>query len=94
MSQRKSKCKDSELLATLQPHTDQHPVVTMEEIELKEKEMMCFTMQLSRALRMGKAHGHGISIPKLTAKFKDNKEVMEGQSVEVRAVCGAEESPN
>ena len=84
------------------------PVVTMDEIELielKGKEMMCFTMQLSRALRMGAAHGHGgrireniksegVSIPNLTAKFKDHKEVMEGQSVEVRAVCGAEESPN
>ena len=81
------------------------PVVTMDEIELKEKEMMGFTMQLSRALRMGAAHGHGgrireniksegVSIPNLTAKFKDHKEVMEGQSVEVRAVCGAEESPN
>ena len=84
------------------------PVVTMDEIELielKGKEMMCFTMQLSRALRMGAARGHGgrireniksegVRIPKLTAKIKDHKEVMEGQSVEVRAVCGAEESPN
>ena len=92
------------MLATLQPHTDQDPVVTMDEIELKEKEMMCFTMQLSRALRMGAAYGHGgrireniksegVRIPKLTAEIKDHKEVMEGQSVKTRAVCGAEESP-
>ena len=90
------------MLATLQPHTDQDPMVTIDEIELKEKEMMCFTMQLSRALRMGAAHGHGgrireniksEGIPNLTAKIKDHKEVMEGQSVKVRAVCGAEESP-
>ena len=54
---------------------------------------------------MGAAHGHGgrireniksegVGIPNLTAEVKDHKEVMEGQSVDVRAVCGAEESPN
>ena len=87
MSQRKSKCKDSENGAvpiacnSSTPHRPRpSAVVTMDEIELKEKEMMGFTMQLSRALRMGEAHGHGgrireniksegVSIPNLTAKI-------------------------
>ena len=104
-SQASGAMTEAEWLASLQPHTAADPVVTRDEVDLKEREMTGITMQLSRALRMGEGHGQGnrirdnirsegVSIPNLTAKIKDHKEVVEGEPVKVRAVCGAEESPN
>ena len=97
---------EPEWLASLETHTSGDQVVTIEEVETSEKKLTGVSFQLARALRMGVAHGHGqeekirqnlksecVEIPKLTAKIKDHKEVIVGEPVKVRPVCGAVEAP-
>ena len=95
---------EEDWLASLEPHTSGDQVVTIEEVENAEKKMTGVSFQLARALRMGVAHGQEekirqnlksefVEIPKLTAKIKDHKEVVIGEPVKVRPVCGAVEAP-
>ena len=95
---------EEEWLASLEPHTSGDQAVTMDEVENAEKKMTGVSFQLARALRMGVAHGQEekirqnlksefVEIPKLTAKIKDHKEVIVGEPVKVRPVCGAVEAP-
>ena len=76
----------------------------MGEVDSAEKKMMGISFQLARALRMGDGHGQGdkvrqnlrsesVEIPNLTAKIKDHKDLVEGEPVKVRPVCGAVEAP-
>ena len=51
-SQASGAMTEAEWLASLQPHTAGDPVVTRDEVDMKEREMTGITMQLSRALRM------------------------------------------
>ena len=73
-------------------------------VEDAEKKMTGVSFQLARALRMGAGHGQeekirqnlkseSVEIPKMTAKIKDHKEVIDGEPVKVRPVCGAVEAP-
>ena len=76
----------------------------MDEVDSAERKMMGISFQLSRALRMGVGHGQEdkvrqnlrsefVEIPNMTAKIKDHKEMVEGEPVKVRPVCGAVEAP-
>ena len=91
-------------MASLEPHTRDDQVVAMDEVDLAEKKLMGASFQLARALRMGVGHGQEdkvrqnlrsefVEIPNLTAKIKDHKEIVEGEPVKVRPVCGAVEAP-
>ena len=91
-------------LASLEPHTKDDQVVAMDEVDLAEKRLMGVSFQLARALRIGAGHGQEdkvrqnlrsefVEIPSLTAKIKDHKEIVEGEPVKVRPVCGAVEAP-
>jgi len=96
---------EEEWKASLAPHMAGHPVVPMAEVDTMERQMTGAAIQVARALGYGEGHGQGdrvrenlksehVSIPVLTAKIKDHKEVVEGEPVKVRPVCGVEESPN
>ena len=56
-SQRSGVMSEEEWMASMEVHTNQDPVVTMAEVEEKEKQLMGYSFQLARALRMGVAHG-------------------------------------
>ena len=95
---------EEDWLTSLEPHTKDDQVVAMDEVDSAERKMMGISFQLARALRMGVGHGQEdkvrqnlrsefVEIPNLTAKIKDHKEVIEGEPVKVRPVCGAVESP-
>ena len=80
-------------------------IVSLEEVNEAERKLMGYAFQLARGLRLGEAHGQEekvrsnlrseqVSIPSLYALIKDHKEIVEGEPVKVRPVCGAIESPN
>ena len=96
---------EDEWMASMKVHTDQDPVVTMEEVNNVEKQLVGHSFQLARALRMGAAHGQEdkvrdnlrsehVAIPSLYALIKDHKVMLEGEPIKSRPVCGALESPN
>ena len=95
---------EEEWLASLEPHTSGDQVVAIDEVDNAEKKMTGVAFQMARALRMGAGHDQEekirqnlksefVEIPKLTAKIKDHKEVVDGDPVKVRPVCGAVEAP-
>ena len=96
---------EEEWLASLDVHTKDDPIVSLEEVNEAERKLMGYSFQLARGLRLGEAHGQEdkvrsnlrseqVSIPSLYALIKDHKEIVEGEPVKVRPVCGAIESPN
>ena len=104
-SQRSGVLSEDEWMASMDVHTNQDPVVTMVEVEEKEKQLNGYSFQLARALRMGVAHGQEakirdnlrseqVAIPDLYALIKDHKTMVAGEPVKSRPVCGALESPN
>ena len=104
-SQRSGVMSEEEWMASMEVHTNQDPVVTMVEVEEKEKQLMGYSFQLARALRMGVAHGQEgkvrdnlrseqVAIPDLYALIKDHKDMVVREPVKSRPVCGALESPN
>ena len=95
---------EQEWLNSLEPHVKDDQEASIEEVDQAEKRMMGTSFQLARALRMGVGHGQeekvmqnlrseSVAIPNMTAKIKDHKELVEGQPVKVRPVCGAVEAP-
>ena len=95
---------EEDWLASLEQHTKDDQVVAMDEVDACEKKLMGASFQLARALRMGAGHGQQdkviqnlrsefVEIPNMTAKIKDHKEIVEGEPVKVRPVCGAVEAP-
>ena len=89
----------------MEVHTKEDPIVSLEEVNEAERKLMGYSFQLARGLRLGEAHGQEdkvrsnlrseqLSIPSLYALIKDHKEIVEGEPVKVRPVCGATESPN
>ena len=96
---------EEEWLASLEVHTKDDPIVSKKEVDEAERKLMGYAFQLARVLRFGEAHGQEdkvrsnlrseqVSIPNLYALIKDHKEIVEGEAVKVRPVCGATESPN
>ena len=92
-------------VASLEVHIKDDPIVSLKEVEEAERKLMGYSFQLARGLRFGEAHGQEdkvrsnlrseqVSIPNLYALIKDHKEIVEGEPIKVRPVCGATESPN
>ena len=96
---------EEEWVASMEVHTRDDPIVTLEEVDEAERKLMGYAFQLARGLRFGATHGQEdkvrnnlrseqVSIPNLYALIKDHKEIVEGEPVKTRPVCGATESPN
>ena len=95
---------EEQWMASMEQHTSQDPVVSMEEVDEKEKQLMGYSFQLARALRIGAAHGQEgkvrdnlrsehVAIPNLYGLIKDHKDMAEGEPTKSRPVCSALESP-
>ena len=76
-------------MASLQPHIENDPVITLKERDKTEDALNAHGMQMARILRMGENHGHETRVqsavrnhdchaPVLSGMPKDHKPQVEG----------------
>ena len=92
-------------VASMQPHIQNDPVISLEERDKTERVLNGHCIQLTRILRMGQAHGHetrvhsavknhSCHVPVISGVKKTHKPLVPGQPVPVRPIAGADEANN